>query len=119
MNTDIRLLLTGGLTALAGFLHGGVDGNTVMAVGAMLVGGAVYRDVMTLAAQPVYLLTNRRPPGGQVLRGGLGAQNGSQPVSYDGDDPDCPYPRACRQWGCDQRCYRRTVTRPQGRSGPG
>lgn len=78
MNTDVRLLLTGGMTVLAGWLADSAAGNTTMAVGSLIVGVAVYQDLIALAAQPLYVVTNRPPPGSKVARGGLGAQKGTQ-----------------------------------------
>lgn len=88
VNKQTRLVLTGGLVVIAGAHMPPNPGRaTVIGVGLLILGVALYRAVMALAAQPLVVWLSRPSPAPPPQRGGLGAQNGSEAVI----DIRCPY----------------------------
>lgn len=90
MIVNVRLVLTGGLTVLAGCNWAPHQGWVIVtAVGALILTVALYHDVMRLAAQPLLVRVRTHSPVSAPQRGGLGAQRRSEPGEYwpfDGPD---------------------------------
>ena len=75
-----RLVLTGALVVVAGCISRDPAGRpTVIGVGVILIGVALYADIMRIASSPVVLRVIRRRPIPPIRRGGLGPENANKP----------------------------------------
>lgn len=79
---EVRLALAGALTVLAGCHMPETDARpTVIAVGAVMLVVALFREVMTLLAQPSVIRVKGPGPMPAPQRGGLGYRPRQRPLS--------------------------------------